>query len=499
MKKTVTVIMANFLIASALLAGCSGTNDASKQQGPKGTTENSKVNSEEKKDAPVTLVLWNRIQTDLFDRTVAEFHKKYPNITIKVENLPSAGADVPQYQAAITSNELPDMFVRPTGYSLTQLVALDKVHDLNEVFPANIQNRFTDGTFSEGISMVGGKVYQFPLYSSLHGTLVMYYNKKVISELGYKESDIPKTWDQLNAFGKDIQQKSNGKKYALVFGAKTNYMSTFLANQLSPPISPEMGWNSMNYKTGQYNWDTSGMNETMKYLKDAYDSKVLHPSTIDADTGKSYTLMKSGETAFVFGGNWSGGALADPAEGAAKFTNNDWGVVPIPTKDGKNSLTYFEGGSGESLSVAKNTKHWPEVKLFLEFAREYVYADIVKQGGTLPSRLMDDIKVEAPFAQYNTIADLMMKTKVLTPSVYVRNPGIIDVMAKFESYKPRENVGTILLGYMSGQFKDVSAELKKLSVGFNGALDKAIGETNGKVKKEDFIFSDWVPGKPYKK
>ena len=97
----------------------------------------------------VTITMWNRLGKDTFDSVIAGFQEKYPNIKVKLENMPEAGGDVAQFQAAINGNELPDVFVRPTGYTIS-LVKLDKVHSLDEVFPADTHGNYTDGTFAEG-------------------------------------------------------------------------------------------------------------------------------------------------------------------------------------------------------------------------------------------------------------------------------------------------------------------------------------------------------------
>ncbi|GIP36136.1 ABC transporter substrate-binding protein [Paenibacillus sp. J2TS4] len=490
MKRTIGLIMIMLLLAGAILAGCSGSNNPSDQKGDSGSDNGNNADSGNK----VTITLWNRIATDMFDNVIAGFEEENPNINVKLVNLPQAGQDVAQFQAAITSDELPDLFVRPTTYSLTQLVGLGKLHSLDDIFPESIHDQYTAGTFTEGMTMVDGKVYVFPLFSSLHGSLMMYYNKNVLNELGIAESDIPKTWDEFRVFGKEIYDKSGGQKYALTFGAMTNYMDNYLLNQLSAPISPETG---MNYSSGRYEWNTAGMKETMNYFKQLYDEKVLHPSTIDSDTGKAYSLMKSGQVAFMIQGNWGGDYLTTD-EGDNVFTTDEWGVVPLPTKDGGPSFQYFEGGAGESVSVAHNTKHWEEVKLFLEYLKEHIYTDIVSTGSTLPSKKIELLgDIESPFPQYDTIGEIMLQSKVLTPSVYKRSPDATEVMKQFQSYLPRENVGTIFLAYLTGQIDNLDQLLQQLTDDYNRALDKAIGESGGKITREDFIFSDWVPGKPY--
>ncbi|MGG6314149.1 ABC transporter substrate-binding protein [Paenibacillus macerans] len=497
MKKRGLLILMSILLTGSVLAGCSGSNNNGASSNNAGTTQTGAESSAAPQEK-VTITMWNRIQKDQFDEAIAGFQEKYPNITVKLENMPEAGGDVAQFQAAINGNDLPDIFVRPTGYSMAQLVKLDKLHSLDEIFPAEKQTDYTDGTFAEGYGKIGGSVYTFPLYSSLHGALMMYYNKSVLEGLGYTGEDVPKTWDEFIAFGKELHEKSGGKTYALSFGLTTNYFSTFLMNQLAPPISPETGFN---YNAGEYNYNTPGMVEAMEFFKKAYDEKVLHPATLETDTGKAYSMLKTGEVAFMFGGNWSGSYLTAPAaEGAEPFTAEDWGVLPIPTKDGGPSFQYFEGGSGEYLYVSKATKHWPEVKLFLQYLDEHLYSDIVGFGSTLPSKKMELLEdAKAPFEQYNQIGQMMADFKRLTPTVFSKNPEATEVMAQYSGYAPKDSVGTIFLGYMTGQLKDLPKSLQQLSDDSNAALKRAIEASGGKVKQEDFVFSDWVPGEAYAK
>ncbi|MFC4600172.1 ABC transporter substrate-binding protein [Cohnella hongkongensis] len=492
MKKYGYMMLAVMMLVGVILSGCSKNGNSGNAGADK---------KEDGASAPpeqVTITMWNRLGKDTFDNVIAEFHQKYPNIKVKLENMPEGGGDVAQFQAAINGDELPDVFVRPTGYSISQLVKLDKVHSLDEVFPADTHGDYTDGTFAEGYGSIGGTVYTFPLYSSLHGALMMYYNKEVLEGLGYTEADIPQSWDEFLAFGKELHEKSGGHTYALTFGAATNYMATFLLNQLSAPISPESGFN---YKTGQYNYNTQGYLETMQYLKKAYDEKVLHPATIDADTGKAYSLIKTGEAAFMIGGNWSGDYLSSDDKGDAQaFTSEDWGVVPIPSKNGGPQFQYFEGGSGEYLYVAKRTKHWPEVKVFLEFLNEHMYAEVVRSGQTLPSKKIELIEgAEPPFEQYEKISQMMVEFKRLTPTVYKNNPAATEVMSLYSGYAPKDNIGTLFLGYLQGQLKDLKNPLQKLTDDHNAALQRAIDGSGGVVKPEDFIFPDWVPGENYDK
>lgn len=488
MKPMLKIAVGAMLAASLLISACS-QNGAVQESGNRADTE--QTGSEQQ----VTLKLWNRIQRDMFDEAIAGFEQEHPNIKIEMTALPEAGQEVAQFQAAIAGDELPDLFVKPTAYNLPQLVGLGKLHELDSVFPADSYDQYTAGTFAEGVSMIDNKVYQFPLFSSLHGSLMMYYNKNVLSDLGISESDIPATWDELIEIGKQIYDKSGGKTYALVVGAKTNYMATDMVNQLSTPISPESG---LDYRTGQYNWNTEGIKETITLFERLYNEKVLAPATLDADTGKAYAVLKNGEAAFMIQGNWGGVTLNKPDENDVKqFSSEDWGVVPLPTRDGNDSFRYFEGGSGESIMVSKTTEHWPEVELFLNYLKDHIYEDVAEKGYSLPSKKIDNLQDVSATPHDQAIASIMEKSKILTPSVYKQNPNATEVMDKFNGYVPRDNVGSIFHAYLTGQIKDLDQSLQQLTDDFNQALDKALQESGGKVTREDFVFEDWTPGQPY--
>jgi hypothetical protein len=160
---------------------------------------------------------------------------------------------------------------------------------------------------------------------------------------------------------------------------------------------------------------------------------------------------------------------------------------------------YIQGGSPEGLYANKNTKHWPEVELFLQYMSEYFYRDTVNLGSKMPAMKLDAMEINFPYPQYETMANVMTQSGVLAPNVFAHNSNMEDVMARYNRYKPSGNIGNLFLRFMSGQFDDPTQALQKMSEDNNQALDRAVKESDGKVNKDDFIFSDWVPGKPYTK
>jgi multiple sugar transport system substrate-binding protein len=489
MSKLIRFMLA-VMLPSVLLSGCYSSNPAT-------NTGNPIINKSGQSGAKVTLTLWSRTDTQLFEQVIKDFEQDHPDIHIQLMNPPGTGKEKALDLSTVSSENLPDLFTGPTKETINQLVKLGHVHNLNDIFPKSRFNQFPPGTFAEGLTMVGGSVYQFPLVSSLQGGLMMYYNKNVLSKLGIKESEIPRTWDELVRVGKEIYQKSGGEIYALQFDGKSMGINRDIIEQSAPVISPGYGLRGFNFTKGEYDYNLPGVKETFGFFKKAYDEKVLSPATIDAGAGTSLSLFKAGKVAFIFQGFAGGKALhSNNMNDPLQIVN--WGVAPIPTKNGRPSLMYFQGGSPEGLYVNEHTKHWTEVKKFLGFMEDdFAYRDIIHLGSEMPAKRLDYIEISYPYTQYEQMTEIMAQSKVLAPNVYKRNSNMVDVMAQYNHYKPSDNIGNVFVGFLSGQFNDPSQALQKLSEDHNNALERAIKESDGKANKDDFIFSDWVPGKPF--
>lgn len=469
MKKVMGLVMGILIVSGTILSGCqSGSEEAGKSE-----------------NGDVTLTLWNRINgaETYFTEIIKSFEEQNPTINVELQNLSVESAQ-PQYQAAISNNKLPDMFVRPPTTSVSQLVEIDRLKSLDELFPEDIRKKYVEGVLSEGSNITAdGKLYGFPLSSGLHGTTMLYYNKDVLSELGIK-LDLPLTWDEFMEVGQTIYEKS--QTYALILGAKSAWLNSSFISQMAYPISPKTG---MDYTTGQYNFATDGNIETIQFFKELLENKVINPTSMESTSATAQSLFAAGQAAFLINGNWVGGILEK------EFNFKNWGVAPLPTKEeGTVAMRHFGGGSTESIMVAKNTKHWPEVKKFLTYLRKNVYSYIVKSGNIASARIPENAEVSFP--QYKKIQDIMQNSNLLVPLPVGENPAVEDVGLKYAEIAPRTSTGEIFLGYLTGQVKDLEGTLKKLTDDSNEALTKAI-QSNDKVTREDYIFPNWVPTESY--
>ncbi|NGP45166.1 extracellular solute-binding protein [Bacillaceae bacterium SIJ1] len=444
--------------------------------------QSSESNSNEESDK-VTLELWNNVAAgrSYFPILIEEFEKENPNIEIELNNLNVESSEA-EYQAAISDESLPDIF-STDALTINEFVNLDLVRELDELFPADVRDEYNQGVFDEGNASLNGHVYLFPVYKG--GTYYMFYNKQVLNDLGVSKT--PTTWEELNEVGQEIYNKSDGATYGLIFGGQSGWLVEAITKLFATELSPESDYD---YKNGDYKYATEGYIETMKYMKELRENKVLSLSTLETDSTVARELFVSGQAAFLIDGNWTGQLLNESGF-------KDWGVLKLPTKD-QNGKQYgeFGLGSNDGLYVAKDTKHWNEVKKFMEFLRENMYEEILRDGEPIVAKKISNFDIDLPFEQMTEISDIFDEMNVRTPDPIVVNSEAQVIEVETQKNAPDAAPGSILMGYLTGQVEDVESELKKYEEGYNQAFKDAL-EDNENITQEDFKFPNWVPYEPY--
>jgi ABC-type glycerol-3-phosphate transport system substrate-binding protein len=491
MKKTFSIGLLSIVAVSALMSGCSGSSTP--QAG------DNQVKDGEKK--PVTIKFWHRWPESqpVFEKAIQEFKQKYPYITVDMPAIASQQYTA-QLQAAVASNDLPDIFSNQAAVPTDQLQQLGLIRDMEDLFPQKKKDEFYEGTWTEGFTTIGGKVYALPHFTPRRYAHVMYYNLDVLKKAGLSESDVPKSWDDLVAVGKKIKEKSPDVS-PLILGVKTDWLMEGMIGQMATAIYPEAlpnnGINAgFNYKKGEYENSSAGIVETMKYIKQLQDDKILHPNSLVIDYREASTLFAGGKAAFVIDGTF----LTSELQQNNKF--NNFGVAPLPTKGGKQQYYAFQGETKASVHVSKNTKNYEEVKLFLQFYMDRIYAMELEMGVEGSPIIAQNKNTKVDNVQFMQAQKIQDETFILSPHPYTRNQSAVKVNTELNGKKPKENAGKILEGYLAGQIKDVEATLKKLSSDYNLALTESIKKVQGsgaKVSIDDYKFPNWTPLQPYSK
>ncbi|MEC5423453.1 extracellular solute-binding protein [Virgibacillus sp. C22-A2] len=468
MKKKLWLLLGFSILIGIILTGCQSGDSKSSGSG----------DSDE-----ITIRYWNNVAAGrtYLPILIDEFEKENPRIKVDLNNVNVESSEA-EYQAAISDDNLPDIF-STDSFTINELVELNLVRELNDVFPKEVRAEYTEGVFDEGNASVNGDVYLFPVYKG--GTYYMFYNKNVLADLGIER--VPETWADMKEISTEIYELSNGSSYGLIFGGQSGWLVRAVTQLMSTELSPESGYD---YENGDYKYATEGYIETMKYMKDLLENNSLSPSSLETDSTVARELFIAGQATFLLDGNWTGQLLHEDGF-------NDWGVVKLPTKnpDGQ-QYGEFRLVSNDGLYVSQNTEHFDEVKIFLEFLQENMYAEILKDGEPLIAKDAAEIDVELPFEEVNDISDIFLDMSIPVPNPVVLNPDTQDVRLELQKNAPDTDIGAILMGYLTGQIDDLEGTLQKFSDDYNEVFSEAI-ENNENVSREDFQFPNWTPYEPY--
>ena len=480
------------LLLGGLLAGCASGNASKETAASPGGSSVQSDAAAKKED--VTITMWMRWPefADLNKQIIAKFEEKYPNI--RVENTEVSSSNyLAQLQAAVTGEELPDVFAMHSSLKLYQLHELGAVHAINDVI-GDRKNDFEPGMWSKGMSMMGDDIYAFPITTNHRDAYVMYSNLDVLKRAGLSEQDVPRSWDDLLKTGKLVEEKTGGQSYGVLFGMGESWFVNNLIAQMGSAISPEILPDShMDPLTGKYLYESQGYVETIEYIKKLSDEKILHPNSLIIKGAEANQLFAGGEAAFLLAGLWE-----IPQFNKDGFQS--YGVAPLPTKEGKQMYSEVTGSPKSALFVNQKTKHFEEVSLFLNFMMDEYYKGLVENGLNFSPIPAVNQSVTISDARIQQGLEIQDKQYIYTPHPFSKNLNTIQVYEAMSGKGPSETQASVLEGYLVGEITDVRAALQKISDQYNTVLSQTISDLQGKgvkVDPTDWIFENWKPFESY--
>jgi ABC-type glycerol-3-phosphate transport system substrate-binding protein len=444
----------------------------------------------------VKITLWTRWPelVSVMNDTIQAFHEKFPHIIVEHTLVPG-NQYVASLQAAISGNDLPDMFGFHNNLPIYRLTELGVIRHINDVFTAEEAKKYYEGTWAEGYTTMRNAKYILPLMTPKRPDYQMFYNKDVLKKAGLTEADLPKTWDELKAFGKKIKEKTNGEVYGVGIGLKTAWAVSALTGEMASAITPEVVNNGgfFNYHTGKYEYDNEGVIETIELWKELLEDGAMDPNSLVSNFQEMAALHQAGKVALHLTISSVVGML-DQAQ------IDNIGAAELPTKDGKPYYRALLGGSPDGILVSKETKHYEEVKRFLNYVQQYFYKRLVELG-------VED----SPYAEINRAADsscalckrrgdIQDKHMILVPVPFQRNINTIKVHKEINGKMPTMTIGTVVEGYLTGQLTNIRAPLREISEESNEVFEqsmKMVKSAGFDVDRSDYIYPDWKPLKTY--
>ncbi len=347
MKKTLLPVLLA-LIPALVLSSCA-KKDAAKNEGP------------------VTLKVWESDKgPDQFIQQAGEAYTKlHPNVTIEYVHV-ELGDACGQIALDGPAGVGPDLFAAPHD-KLGELV--NSGHVATTVDAAKVKSEVL-GACSQALTY-NGTMYGYPVSAE---TYALFYNKDLI-----KESELPKTWEDLAAFAKKFNA-ANAGKYGFVMDVGNAYYTIVFTTANGNRLFGASGTDTSNTNINSPD-SVKGMEFFQKTLRPALNVPAADLSTSVADGA-----FASGNAAMHITGLWNVKPFVDAGV--------NFGVAPLPALPGDNKPCASFSGT-RAMFVSAYSEHQEAAAAFAEFLltpeMQKLRFDIT---GAMPSI---NVKVDSPY------------------------------------------------------------------------------------------------------
>ena len=278
---------------------------------------------------------------DLMRKLFDEYQKAHPNVKIDIETGGATSELQRQYLSTVLNakDSAIDIYlidiVNPAQYmGAGWLEPLDAYVGgpavMKQYLPVYAQS-----------NVVNGKVAAMPGFAD---AMFMYYRKDLLDKYGIKE---PKTWDELAAASKKIQdgEKNPNLQGLSIQGAPIEgAVCTFLLPYWS------MG-KAFNDASGKMTLDKDAATKGMDMWLKLVDQGVIKKNVAEVKTPDTVNEFKAGQVAFAINWGFAWDRFKDDADSQVK---GKVGVMPLPAVAGGKSATCVGGWQWAVSAFSKN-------------------------------------------------------------------------------------------------------------------------------------------------
>ncbi len=358
-KKSAFLLLASVMSLSALLAACSGGNNAEEPaKTPAAETPTAEQPAVDKPKEKVELEFWTHwgstTRRPIIEKIVSDFNGSQDWITVKHVFLPY-GEGWTKALAQIAAGNPPDVIIHEIA-KVAQRADKNQVENLSPFLAKDdISGRFHENLFEA--MKYNGDVYALPFNTD---TRFLFYNKKMFAEAGLDPEKPPKTWAELEEYAKKLDKiGADGKierlgYHPLLAGGFELFMLNAGKGEAWVGVDGKVNVNTPEHVDALkwvMSWDERLGKENVETFKATFGSKTSEPLiagklAMKADVGTFWTQIRD------FAAN-----------------RDDFGVAPLP--EYKEGAGHWSVGGGFSIEIPKGAKN-PEASWeFLKFMTDY--------------------------------------------------------------------------------------------------------------------------------
>ena len=359
MKKLVSTLLAGVMTLSLAACGSSSAPAATADTGSattETTTETAAETTETTTEAasteasvestsdeePITLNMWciateSDSNRHSYEAAIADMQEKYPNITFNWEAFENQSYKT-KIKAAVSANEMPDIFFTWSCAFLGDFVEAGKVYCLDDAYQ-NYKSELPESML--GNSTYDGKHYGVPLTMNIVG---LFANMDLLKEAGYTE--IPGTYEDFIACCDALKAKG-----IIPFGC-AGKETWCVTEYLESVIEKSVGADALNdIFLGRATWNNPDVAAAVDTFQALVTNGYFDPSGIGLTNDEVKNNFIAGKYAFYMNGTWNCADFAANEEFLAKVKV---GEFPVINAD-KASLGQVIGGPSDTLAVAASS------------------------------------------------------------------------------------------------------------------------------------------------
>lgn len=331
-------------------------------------------------------------EAEQISKILPEFEKRYPDIKVKVQQIPWTAAQE-KLITAFASDNTPDICQLGNTW-IPQFASLNAIIDLNDFIKTSSivkPEKFFPGIWETNI--IENRVYGIPWYVD---TRLMFYRKDVFERAGFNMP--PKNWDELYRLCKKIKELDKGEEKYPVF-IPTNEWNSFIIFGL------QAGAELLKDKNTRGNFSSKEFKEAFDYLIRFHREKLTPYGMMQVTN--VYQAMAEEYISIYFSGPWN---IPEFKKWMTGNLADKWATAPMPGY--KNEYPGLSLAGGSSLVIFRNSKHKNEVWKLIEFLSEPdIQLKVYSVTNNLPSvidawkdsSLSNDIYMKAFYQQLQNV------------------------------------------------------------------------------------------------
>ncbi len=300
------------------------------------------VSEEDVAAAEITLDMWciateSDSNRHSYEQAIADMAEKYPNITLNWEAFENQSYKT-KIKAAVSANEMPDIFFTWSCAFLADFVDAGKVYCLDAAYE-EFKDELPESML--GNSTYDGKHYGVPLTMNIVG---LFANMDLLKQVGYDE--IPGTYDEFIECCDAL--KAAGITPFGCAGKETWCVTEYLESV----IEKSVGYETLNdIFLGRATWNNPDVAAAVDTFQGLVNNGYFDPNGIALSNDEVKNNFIEGKYAFYMNGTWNCADFAQHADLNVKVAE-----FPVINAD-KASLGQLIGGPSDTLAVAASSEN----------------------------------------------------------------------------------------------------------------------------------------------